>query len=92
MVSRFRPWDSTLMRLSGSSAMLGGIEAGLHQMRRTRSLETITVTVGDGLEVVDPTVTPELPRHEGLNPRWHQWSDLVGTCQARGLCPSGVTP
>lgn len=34
---------------------LGGIEAGLRQIRRTRPLETMVVEVGDGLEVVAPT-------------------------------------
>lgn len=145
---------------------LGGIEAGLRQMRRTRPLETVTVTVGDGLEVVaptadealrikaylvvqrnvvrdyldvvalahhlgvnhavgvlrdidgyyddrsgvdgsvltslvlaladpaprDPTVTAELPRYKGLDPRWHQWSDVVGACQALALRLSGAAP
>jgi hypothetical protein len=145
---------------------LGGIEAGLRQMRRTRPLETVTVTVGDGLEVVAPTadealrikaylvvqrnvvrdyldvvalahhlgvnhavgvlgdidgyyddrsgvdgsvltslvlaladpaprdttVTAELPRYKGLDPRWHQWSDVVGACQALALRLSGAAP
>jgi len=39
---------------------LGGIEAGLRQMRRTRPLETLVVGVGDGLEVVAPTAAEAL--------------------------------
>lgn len=35
---------------------LGGIEAGLRQLRRTRPLETCRVDVGDGRSVVVPTV------------------------------------
>lgn len=34
---------------------LGGVEAGLRQLRRSRPLETEVVTVGDGLTVVAPT-------------------------------------
>ncbi len=34
---------------------LGGVEAGLRQMRRTRPLETIEVDVGEGATVVAPT-------------------------------------
>jgi len=34
---------------------LGGVEAGLRQMRRTRPLETCEVDVGDGNAVVAPT-------------------------------------
>lgn len=34
---------------------LGGVEAGLRQMRRTRPLETCVVTVGEGVTVVAPT-------------------------------------
>lgn len=40
------------MTIMGS---LGGIEAGLRQMRRTRPLETMQVDLGDGLHVVAPT-------------------------------------
>lgn len=40
------------MTIMGS---LGGIEAGLRQMRRTRPLEAIEVDLGDGLAVVAPT-------------------------------------
>lgn len=40
------------MTIMGS---LGGVEAGLRQMRRTRPLETIQVEVGPGLTVVAPT-------------------------------------
>ena len=40
------------MTIMGS---LGGIEAGLRQMRRTRPLETVAVDLGDGLVVVAPT-------------------------------------
>lgn len=40
------------MTIMGS---LGGVEAGLRQMRRTRPLETIEVDLGDGLSVVAPT-------------------------------------
>jgi hypothetical protein len=40
------------MTIMGS---LGGIEAGLRQMRRTRPLETIRVDLGDGLQVIAPT-------------------------------------
>ena len=45
------------MTIMGS---LGGIEAGLRQMRRTRPLETMVVDVGDGLEVVAPTAPEAL--------------------------------
>ena len=40
---------------------LGGVEAGLRQMRRTRPLETFVVDVGDGATVVAPTA-PEVLR------------------------------
>lgn len=39
---------------------LGGVEAGLRQMRRTRPLETIEVEVGEGLTVVAPTAQEAL--------------------------------
>lgn len=39
---------------------LGGIEAGLRQLRRTRPLETCRVEVGDGRSVVAPTVDEAL--------------------------------
>lgn len=39
---------------------LGGIEAGLRQLRRSRPLETCRVDVGDGLSVVAPTVDEAL--------------------------------
>jgi len=39
---------------------LGGVEAGLRQMRRTRPLETERVEVGDGHVVVAPTVAEAL--------------------------------
>lgn len=39
---------------------LGGIEAGLRQLRRSRPLETCEVDVGDGLKVVAPTVAEAL--------------------------------
>lgn len=39
---------------------LGGIEAGLRQMRRTRPLETIEVEVDEGLTVVAPTAPEAL--------------------------------
>jgi hypothetical protein len=145
---------------------LGGIEAGLRQMRRTRPLETVTVPIDDGLDVVaptadeslrvkaylvvqrnvvrdyldvvaladhvggdhavevlrgiddyyddrsgehgsvltslvlalanpaprDPAVTAELPRYKGLDPQWHQWSDVVGACQELSLRLSGAAP
>lgn len=45
------------MTIMGS---LGGVEAGLRQMRRTRPLETMVVDVGDGLEVVAPTAEETL--------------------------------
>jgi hypothetical protein len=45
------------MTIMGS---LGGIEAGLRQLRRSRPLETMVVGVGDGLEVVAPTAAEAL--------------------------------
>lgn len=45
------------MTIMGS---LGGIEAGLRQMRRSRPLETMAVELGDGLEVVAPTAAEAL--------------------------------
>jgi len=39
---------------------LGGVEAGLRQMRRTRPLETFEVDVGDGRSVVAPTASETL--------------------------------
>ncbi|MBX7158839.1 MAG: hypothetical protein K1X95_00940 [Acidimicrobiia bacterium] len=39
---------------------LGGVEAGLRQMRRTRPLETCTVDVGNGRSVVAPTAPEAL--------------------------------
>lgn len=39
---------------------LGGVEAGLRQMRRTRPLETCEVDVGDGHVVVAPTAPETL--------------------------------
>jgi len=39
---------------------LGGVEAGLRQMRRTRPLETCDVDVGEGLTVVAPTAAEAL--------------------------------
>lgn len=45
------------MTLMGS---LGGIQAGLRQLRRERPLETCVVDLGDGLTVVAPTVAETL--------------------------------
>jgi hypothetical protein len=39
---------------------LGGIEAGLRQLRRTRPLETCRIDLGDGRTVVAPTVDEAL--------------------------------
>lgn len=39
---------------------LGGVEAGLRQMRRVRPLETVEVDVGDGHVVVAPTAAEAL--------------------------------
>jgi hypothetical protein len=39
---------------------LGGVEAGLRQLRRTRPLETVSVEVGEGLTVVAPTAAEAL--------------------------------
>ena len=39
---------------------LGGVEAGLRQMRRTRPLETFEVDVDDGAKVVAPTAAEAL--------------------------------
>jgi len=39
---------------------LGGVEAGLRQLRRSRPLETTEVLVGDGLTVVAPTAAEAL--------------------------------
>jgi hypothetical protein len=39
---------------------LGGVEAGLRQMRRTRPLETVEVEVDEGLTVVAPTADEAL--------------------------------
>lgn len=39
---------------------LGGVEAGLRQLRRTRPLETTRVDIGDGATVVAPTVEEAL--------------------------------
>jgi hypothetical protein len=39
---------------------LGGVEAGLRQMRRTRPLETLEVDVGEGSTVVAPTPSETL--------------------------------
>jgi hypothetical protein len=39
---------------------LGGVEAGLRQMRRTRPLETCRVAVGEGAAVVAPTAAEAL--------------------------------
>ena len=39
---------------------LGGVEAGLRQLRRRRPLETTEVMVGDGLTVVAPTAAEAL--------------------------------
>ncbi len=143
---------------------LGGIEAGLRQMRRTRPLETCEVVVGPDLTVVAPTaaeslrikaylvvqrnqvrdyldvvaladhigmdaaaavladlddyyddrseeagsvltqlvlrladpvpfdvtVTKELPRYKQLDPRWHDWRDVVAACQELALRLSGA--
>ena len=38
----------------------------------------------------DTDVINELPRYKGLEPRWHQWSDVVAACQDLALCLSGA--
>ena len=38
----------------------------------------------------DTDVINELPRYKGLDPRWHQWSDVVGACQDLALRLSGA--
>lgn len=143
---------------------LGGVQAGLRQMRRSRPLETCEVDLGAGTTVVAPTeaealrvkaylvvqrnvvrdfidvvaladhlgldpavealariddyyedrsgeagsvltalvaalaapspldtdVIDELPRYKGLNPRWHEWDDVVEACQELALRLSGA--
>lgn len=143
---------------------LGGVQAGLRQMRRTRPLETCEVEVGSEAVVVAPTapealrvkaflvvqrnvvrdyldvvaladhlgletavevlshidayysdrsgeegsvltslvvtlaepsprdrdVIDELPRYKGLHERFHQWADVVRTCQTLALRLSGA--
>lgn len=151
------------MTIMGS---LGGIEAGLRQLRRARPLETCEVSLDDEHVVVAPTaeetlrvkaylvvqrnavrdyldvvaladhlgrdaalcvlgriddyyrdrsdeegsvltalvlrlaqpapvdveVTHELPRYKGLDPRWHDWADVVRACEnlALGLTGAGA--
>jgi len=144
---------------------LGGVEAGLRQLRRSRPLETCEVEVGDGETVVAPTpaealrikaylvvarnvvrdyldvvgltdhlgedeatciladidvyyvdrsgeagsvltalvaslakpsprdtdVINELPRYKGLDPRWHDWGDVVAACQNLALRLAGAS-
>ena len=38
----------------------------------------------------DTDVINELPRYKGLEPRWHQWSDVVAACQDLALRLSGA--
>jgi hypothetical protein len=143
---------------------LGGVAAGLRQLRRTRPLETCEVEVGDRAVVVAPTapealrvkaylvvqrnvvrdyldvvaladhlgedaavevlgriddyyvdrseeqgsvltalvsaladptprdtdVIDELPRYKGLDPRWHDWGEVVAVCRELALRLSGA--
>lgn len=51
-------WDTSVRASKPPFTIMGslnGIEAGLRQMRRTRPLETLEVTVGTGSVVVAPT-------------------------------------
>ena len=38
----------------------------------------------------DTDVINELPRYKGLDPRWHDWSDVVAACQNLALRLSGA--
>ena len=38
----------------------------------------------------DTDVINELPRYKGLDPRWHDWSDVVAACQDLALRLSGA--
>jgi len=77
---------------------LGGVEAGLRQMRRQRPLETCEVEVGEGARVValadpqprDRDVIQELPRYKGLDARWHRWEDVVAACRVLALRLAGA--
>jgi hypothetical protein len=143
---------------------LGGVAAGLRQLRRSRPLETCEVEVADGAVVVAPTapealrvkaylvvqrnvvrdyldvvaladllgdeaavdilgriddyyvdrseeegsvltalvaalaeptprdtdVIDELPRYKGLDPRWHDWGEVVAVCRELALRLSGA--
>jgi hypothetical protein len=39
----------------------------------------------------DTDVIDELPRYKGLDPRWHQWADVVAVCQELALRLAGAT-
>jgi hypothetical protein len=54
------------------------------------SVLTSLVTALAGPQPLDTDVIAELPRYKGLNPRWHEWDEVVGACQALALRLSGA--
>lgn len=47
-------------------------------------LTSLVIALADPLPR-DADVINELPRYKGLDPRWHDWSDVVGACQELAL-------
>lgn len=78
---------------------LGGIEAGLRQLdefytdRSEEAGSVLTALVAHLAEPqpADPAVIDELSRYKGLDPRWHNWADVVAVCEELALRLAGAT-
>lgn len=71
-------------------ARAGEILRGIDDYYDDRSAVHGSVRTSLALALAQPSprdvdVIPELPRYRGLDPRWHDWSHVVGACERLAL-------
>ncbi|WP_419947427.1 hypothetical protein [Candidatus Poriferisodalis sp.] len=69
--------------------------SGIDDFYADRSNDPASVLTSLVMALVEPTprdvdVINELPRYKGLDRRWHQWPDVVETCQELALRLAGA--
>ena len=62
-----------------AAAELAGVPAAHHD---TLDVVVLRLALPDPRDV---RVTRELARYKGLDPRWHDWPQVVGACEALAL-------
>ena len=73
-----------------------GVLADIDDYYTDRSGESTSVLTSLVIALAHPAprdtdVAKELPRYKGLDPRWHQWPDVVRACEELALRLSGAT-